>query len=47
MTGLLQTCFYFGYMGLQSAAMGLIGGAFGFSSASWFVGTIFQNVKVD
>ena len=47
MTGLLQTCFYFGYMGLQSAALGALGGVFGFGAASWFVRTIFQNVKVD
>ncbi|GMH99463.1 hypothetical protein TrLO_g5852 [Triparma laevis f. longispina] len=47
MTGLLQTCFYFGYMGLQSFGMSLLCGTFGFAAASWFVRTIFQNVKVD
>lgn len=47
MTGLLQTCFYFGYMALQSMAMSLLCGTFGFIAANWFVGTIFSNVKID
>ena len=47
MTGLLQTCFYFGYMALQSMAMSLLCGTFGFIAANWFVNIIFRNVKID
>jgi len=47
MTGLLQTCFYFGYMGLQSMAMSLLCGTFGFMATNWFVHVIFRNVKID
>ena len=47
MTGLLQTCFYFGYMGLQSMAMSLLCGTVGFVAANSFVKAIFRNVKID
>jgi len=47
MNGLLQTCFYFGYMGLISINLGLLCGTLGHFAASRFVRAIFQNVKVD
>jgi transmembrane 9 superfamily protein 3 len=47
MHGLLQTCFYFGYMALISVNLGLLCGTLGHFAASKFVRAIFQNVKVD
>jgi transmembrane 9 superfamily protein 3 len=47
MTGFFMLAFYFTYMGLLSAAMGLLCGAVGFSAASLFVTRIFRNVKCD
>jgi len=47
MNGLVQTAFYFGYMLLISLGLGTLCGTLGHWSASKFVRTIFQNVKVD
>lgn len=47
MTGFLQTSYYFGYMTLISASLGLLCGTVGHRAASIFVLKIFQNVKVD
>lgn len=47
MTGFLQTMFYFGYMTLIALNLGILCGTIGHFSASRFVRTIFQNVKVD
>jgi len=47
MTGFLQTMFYFGYMSLIALSLGSLCGTIGHFSASRFVRTIFQNVKVD
>jgi transmembrane 9 superfamily protein 3 len=47
MHGLLQFCFYFGYMALISVNLGLLCGTLGYAAASFFVRAIFQNVKVD
>jgi len=47
MTGFLQTMFYFGYMSLISLTLGMLCGTIGHFSASRFVRTIFQNVKLD
>eukprot|EP01033_Poteriospumella_lacustris_P007248 gene7249-5215_t len=47
MSGLLQVCFYFGYMFLFSAVLGLICGAIGVWGASVFVHKIYRHVKVD
>lgn len=47
MHGLLQFCFYFGYMALISINLGLLCGTLGYAAASYFVRAIFQNVKVD
>jgi transmembrane 9 superfamily protein 3 len=47
MHGLLQFCFFFGYIGLISVNMGLLCGTMGHFAASRFVRAIFQNVKVD
>ena len=45
MHGMLQFCFYFGYMALISINLGLFGGTLGHAAASQFVRAIFQNVK--
>lgn len=47
MTGFLQTNYYFGYLGLFSAGLGLMCGAIGFVGAFVFVQTIFKNIKLD
>eukprot|EP00566_Odontella_aurita_P008305 CAMPEP_0113554222 /NCGR_PEP_ID=MMETSP0015_2-20120614/16032_1 /TAXON_ID=2838 /ORGANISM="Odontella" /LENGTH=678 /DNA_ID=CAMNT_0000455345 /DNA_START=82 /DNA_END=2118 /DNA_ORIENTATION=+ /assembly_acc=CAM_ASM_000160 len=47
MGGFLQTAFYFGYMALISLNLGVLCGTIGHFTASKFVRTIFQNVKVD
>ncbi len=47
MSGFLQTMFYFGYMSLLSLTLGTLCGTIGHFSASRFVRSIFQNVKLD
>lgn len=47
MHGLLQFCFYFGYMSLIAINLGLLCGTMGHAAASRFVRAIFNNVKVD
>lgn len=47
MSGLLQLCFYFGYMGLFCLALGILCGAIGFLGAKVFVRMIYSNIKVD
>lgn len=47
MTGFLQTNYYFGYLGLFSAALGLMCGAIGFVGTFLFVQAIFKNIKLD
>lgn len=47
MTGFLQTMFYFGYMSLIALTLGTLCGTIAHFSASKFVRTIFQNVKLD
>ena len=47
MTGFLQSMFYFGYMSLISLTLGMLCGTIAHFSASRFVRTIFQNVKLD
>jgi transmembrane 9 superfamily protein 3 len=47
MSGLLQICFYFGYMFLFSVILGLICGAIGVWGTSLFVHKIYRHVKVD
>lgn len=47
MTGFLQTCFYFGYMGLFCLALFLMCGSVGNLGATLFVKKIYRNIKVD
>eukprot|EP00735_Rhodelphis_limneticus_P008301 TRINITY_DN2119_c0_g1::TRINITY_DN2119_c0_g1_i1::g.12707::m.12707 TRINITY_DN2119_c0_g1::TRINITY_DN2119_c0_g1_i1::g.12707 ORF type:complete len:601 (-),score=124.42,sp/Q940G0/TMN1_ARATH/59.47/0.0,EMP70/PF02990.11/5.7e-161,EVC2_like/PF12297.3/3.2,EVC2_like/PF12297.3/1.1e+02 TRINITY_DN2119_c0_g1_i1:69-1838(-) len=47
MSGLLQTVFYFGYMGLFSFGIALLCGAVGHLGASVFVKRIYQHIKSD
>jgi hypothetical protein len=47
MSGFLQTCFYFGYMGLFCAAIAVLCGSVGYAAASTFVTRIYRNIKVD
>ncbi|VDN03011.1 unnamed protein product [Thelazia callipaeda] len=47
MYGLFQTAFYFGYMGLFSAALGLMCGTIGYWGAAKFVHKIYSTVKID
>eukprot|EP01094_Clydonella_sp_ATCC50884_P022575 TRINITY_DN5229_c0_g1_i1.p1 TRINITY_DN5229_c0_g1~~TRINITY_DN5229_c0_g1_i1.p1 ORF type:complete len:497 (+),score=160.81 TRINITY_DN5229_c0_g1_i1:295-1785(+) len=47
MSGMLQTSFYFGYMLMLSISLGILCGAVAFHSTSWFVHSIYRNVKVD
>ena len=47
MSGFLQTCFYFGYMGLFCAAIAVLCGSVGYAAASMFVTRIYRNIKVD
>ncbi|GIY63344.1 transmembrane 9 superfamily member 3 [Caerostris darwini] len=47
MYGLFQTAFYFGYMALFSAALGILCGTFGYVGTSIFVKKIYSTVKID
>jgi len=47
MAGFLQTCFYFGYMGLFCVTMLILCGTIGVASASAFVHRIYRNIKID
>ncbi|GAX72801.1 hypothetical protein CEUSTIGMA_g256.t1 [Chlamydomonas eustigma] len=47
MTGLLQTCFYFGYTSMFCLGLALMCGAVGYVAAASFVRTIYRNVKCD
>jgi len=47
MFGIFQTTFYFGYMGLMAAVLGVMCGAIGWAGTSAFVHKIYRNVKID
>uniref|UniRef100_A0AAF5PGT9 Transmembrane 9 superfamily member n=2 Tax=Wuchereria bancrofti TaxID=6293 RepID=A0AAF5PGT9_WUCBA len=47
MYGLFQTVFYFGYMGLFSAALGFMCGTIGYWGAAKFIHKIYSTVKID
>lgn len=47
MFGFFQTIFYFGYMALFSAALGIMCGTFGYMGTSLFVRKIYSTVKID
>mmetsp|Transcript_26103 Transcript_26103/g.57030 ORF Transcript_26103/g.57030 Transcript_26103/m.57030 type:complete len:589 (-) Transcript_26103:1092-2858(-) len=47
MSGLFQTCFYFGYMSMFCIGLSLMCGAVGYLGAAAFVRTIYRNVKCD
>jgi len=47
MTGLFQTCFYFGYTAMFCVALGVMCGAIGWFASNAFVRRIYRNVKVD
>ena len=47
MYGLLQTAYYFCYTAIISVTFGLMCGAISFISSSYFVVTIFRNIKSD
>lgn len=47
MFGLFQTAFYFGYMGLFSAGLGLMCGTIGYVGTAKFVRKIYSTVKID
>uniref|UniRef100_A0A8L8JDQ5 Transmembrane 9 superfamily member n=1 Tax=Heligmosomoides polygyrus TaxID=6339 RepID=A0A8L8JDQ5_HELPZ len=47
MYGLFQTVFYFGYMGIFSAALGLMTGTIGYVGTAKFVRKIYSTVKID
>ncbi|KAA0193262.1 hypothetical protein HAZT_HAZT006085 [Hyalella azteca] len=47
MYGLFQTSFYFGYMALFSAALGLLCGTVGYVGSKHFVNRIYSTVKID
>eukprot|EP00096_Caligus_rogercresseyi_P006372 TRINITY_DN2275_c0_g1_i1.p1 TRINITY_DN2275_c0_g1~~TRINITY_DN2275_c0_g1_i1.p1 ORF type:complete len:597 (-),score=174.44 TRINITY_DN2275_c0_g1_i1:192-1982(-) len=47
MFGLFQTVFYFGYMGLFCAVLGVMTGSMGYIGSSFFVKKIYSNVKID
>ncbi|MCP9266089.1 Transmembrane 9 superfamily member 3 [Dirofilaria immitis] len=47
MYGLFQIVFYFGYMGLFSAALGLMCGTIGYWGAAKFIHKIYSTVKID
>lgn len=47
MSGLLQTAFYFGYMGLFCIILGVLTGSVSYLAARFFVFKIFSSVKVD
>jgi len=45
MTGFFQTVFYFGYMFLFSAGISFLTGAVGYVGTSWFVSSIYGQIK--
>jgi hypothetical protein len=47
MHGLMQTCFYFGYMGLACYAFFLLLGMVGFRASLLFVQAIYRAIKCD
>ena len=47
MYGLFQTAFYFGYMALFAAALGMMCGTLGYFGTSLFVRKIYSTVKID
>lgn len=47
MYGLFQTAFYFGYMALFSAMLGILCGTVGYIGTSIFVRKIYSTVKID
>jgi transmembrane 9 superfamily protein 3 len=47
MSGLLQTSYYFAYMGLFCVAIAVMCGTIGFAASSLFVNRIYRNIKVD
>jgi len=47
MYGLFQTAFYFGYMALFAAALGMMCGTLGYFGTSVFVRKIYSTVKID
>lgn len=47
MTGLYQSCYYFGLMTVLSLILGLVCGTLGHFAAGRFVRAVFSNVKVD
>lgn len=47
MYGLFQTLFYFGYMGVFAAALGLLCGTVGYVSSASFVHKIYSRIKLD
>ncbi|VDK48768.1 unnamed protein product [Anisakis simplex] len=47
MYGLFQTVFYFGYMGVFSAALGIMCGTVGYVGTAKFVHKIYSTVKID
>ena len=47
MSGYVQTTFYFAYMFLFCAALGLMCGTIGYAGCSLFVHRIYRNIKSD
>eukprot|EP00051_Salpingoeca_urceolata_P033279 m.20002 g.20002 ORF g.20002 m.20002 type:complete len:594 (-) comp6059_c0_seq1:73-1854(-) len=47
MYGMFQTSFYFGYMGILAAALGIMCGTLGYAGTNMFVQKIYRNVKID
>ncbi|GLE09581.1 hypothetical protein PINS_up021309 [Pythium insidiosum] len=47
MSGFLQTCFYFGYMGLFCFAFFIMCGSIGYFGSSIFTKRIYRNIKVE
>lgn len=47
MSGVLQTCFYFGYMAIFCLALFFLCGTIGYLGSSMFVYRIYQNIKSD
>lgn len=47
MFGAFQTTFYFGYMALMAAMLGILCGTFGWAGTQLFVRRIYRNVKID
>eukprot|EP00053_Salpingoeca_punica_P013638 m.123412 g.123412 ORF g.123412 m.123412 type:complete len:590 (+) comp16249_c0_seq1:245-2014(+) len=47
MFGAFQTTFYFGYMAMFAALLGILCGTFGYVGSSTFVHQIYRNVKID